>query len=543
MINKNVSINGMILAAGFGTRLQPVIGEIPKPLAKLKSTTSIIDSVVENLVVNNIIEITVNLHHKKDLIRNHLLSKYENVNFHFVVEDEILGTGGGIFNCKSYLEKSDYTLISNSDILHRFDLKKYIEKHIESEALVSLLVFENKDLRGFRYNENSELTGYSGEKVKKSDKVGTFTGVHIVSKEFFQLNHFKDQKRFFSIIDIYSKMILNKQKINVIQVDGMYWNDIGTKESFEQGKIDYDSLNYVREKFNEKIKSWEVVFKGASDKRVFRIELNNNNSFISISSPLSEEINSIKEFSNFLSGYQYPVPKVLFNKENWLLAEDGGEFSLLDTIKVKPNLKEKFYKQSIDAIKLLSGIDVEKFPTEHCYQTDEFDFENIEFDLKYFNKWYLENRLTDIDINKLSKSMYSEISKEPIVIMHRDFQSTNILIKNKLEIRIIDIQTMRKGYALYDLASLLFDSYVPFDKQFIEKMIDYYYDGEIQNLKGFYNTVLIRLLQNIGAFSRFSEKKFFKDKLIPCKFRLNWLFKEKKDYLSKVSVDLLSNLF
>ena len=44
--------------------------------------------------------------------------------------------------------------------------------------------------------------------------------------------------------------------------------------------------------------------------------------------------------------------------------------------------------------------------------------------------------------------------------MHRDFQSTNVLWKNE-RFSFIDFQGMRYGAGVYDLASLLFDPYVP----------------------------------------------------------------------------------
>ena len=52
-----------------------------------------------------------------------------------------------------------------------------------------------------------------------------------------------------------------------------------------------------------------------------------------------------------------------------------------------------------------------------------------------------------------------ELAQRPRVLVHRDFQSQNIIIRNG-QAHLIDFQGMRPGLAEYDLASLLFDPYV-----------------------------------------------------------------------------------
>jgi len=556
MNKKNFSINGMILSAGFGTRLKPIIGETPKPLAKLNFETAIIDTVIDNFLKSKISEITVNLHYKKEEIRDYLTSKFKQINFNFVNEKEILGTGGGILNCTNYLKKSDYTIISNSDILYNFDLNNCVQKHIQSQLPVSLLVFKNKDSRGICYNSQNKLTGFSGKNgeplyglqdfMSKDDFLGTFTGIHILSKEFFSSPEFSHNNGFFSIIDVYAKILLAGKKINIIPVDNFYWNDVGTPESFEKGKRDYAPFYHAKNLLSSEIKSWEVLFKGASEKQVCRIKYKDNSTVIATSTPSKKEVKAIYHFSNYLKNFNYPVPKVITKGENWLISEDGGEKNLLDILKTEKKLNKNLYKQAVDTIKLSTKLPLDKFPKEYCYQTTTFDFDNISADINYFNTWYTKGKLSKKDISTLAIQIFSELNQEQLSVMHRDFQSTNILINKENKLKVIDIQTMRKGYALYDLASLLFDSYIPFDIDFINDLVDYYFESETlkqSKEKTFYTAVLIRLLQNVGAFARFSEKTFFKDKLTPCKTRLKWLITEKANYIPSLSVKLLLDFF
>ena len=58
----------------------------------------------------------------------------------------------------------------------------------------------------------------------------------------------------------------------------------------------------------------------------------------------------------------------------------------------------------------------------------------------------------------------------PRVLVHRDFQSQNIIVRNG-QAHLIDFQGMRPGLAEYDLASLLFDPYVSFSREEGEELL------------------------------------------------------------------------
>ena len=64
-------IRGMILAAGFGTRLTPVTDHIPKPLLPVSGTT-LLDHAVAAFDRAGIDEVAVNSHHLGEMIADQL---------------------------------------------------------------------------------------------------------------------------------------------------------------------------------------------------------------------------------------------------------------------------------------------------------------------------------------------------------------------------------------------------------------------------------------------------------------------------------------
>src|SRR5207248_8692852 len=65
----------------------------------------------------------------------------------------------------------------------------------------------------------------------------------------------------------------------------------------------------------------------------------------------------------------------------------------------------------------------------------------------------------------------------PRVLVHRDFQSQNIIVRNGLAY-LIDFQGMRPGLPQYDVASLLYDPYVEFTDAERNQLIGYYLERQ-----------------------------------------------------------------
>jgi aminoglycoside/choline kinase family phosphotransferase len=101
------------------------------------------------------------------------------------------------------------------------------------------------------------------------------------------------------------------------------------------------------------------------------------------------------------------------------------------------------------------------------------------------------------------------LAKEPKVLVHRDFQSANILYSgdDREKPWLIDYQGMRPGPAAYDVAALLFDPYVPMDGTSRKLLIDL--ASKLSPAAPSPETVFFagvqRLCQAIGAFCRLSS--------------------------------------
>ena len=78
MSSKLTTKKALILAAGLGTRLAPITDEVPKSLVPVNGTP-ILFKQIENLIINDISDITIVSGYKADVLEDAVLKKYPEV--------------------------------------------------------------------------------------------------------------------------------------------------------------------------------------------------------------------------------------------------------------------------------------------------------------------------------------------------------------------------------------------------------------------------------------------------------------------------------
>ena len=170
-----------------------------------------------------------------------------------------------------------------------------------------------------------------------------------------------------------------------------------------------------------------------------------------------------------------PVPKLLDHDGPLGVyeQEDLGDLTLQHVLAdASPGQKVDLYREAIDEI-VQAQREAPKVPQRAvCFHT-AFDIEKLSWELHYFEKHFLElHRRVDLSVEDRSKlaegfhSLAAQIASWPRVLCHRDYHSRN-LMQHAGRLYWIDYQDARMGPATYDLASLLRDSYVTLDEEFV----------------------------------------------------------------------------
>jgi aminoglycoside/choline kinase family phosphotransferase len=214
----------------------------------------------------------------------------------------------------------------------------------------------------------------------------------------------------------------------------------------------------------------------ASTRRYYRVLENGESLVIALNpEPFDPEHLPFLVMRNLLAGWGVPVPEVraVDGERGIILQEDLGDHSLQESLNTaSPSSRQELYRQALDQLVVCQREAARAPQRAACFQI-AFDFEKLSWEMHFFWKHFLEN-YRKIDLTVEDRMMISdgfhrlcaEIASWPRVLTHRDFHSRN-LMSYKGQLYWIDFQDARMGPATYDLASLLRDSYVDLDEDFI----------------------------------------------------------------------------
>ena len=194
----------LVLCAGYGKRLNPLTLKNPKPLLKLNNLTLLENTInlIKKLGIN---EIKLNTFYLKDQIKIFIEEKNFDVKIE-IIEDgnEILDTGGGIFNMINSLNEENF-MVFNPDTVWSIDYLnciKEMENFYFSKKIKNILMVVNKDL-SFDKNLKGDFDLFDNQLNKKKINQYIFTGCQIINKKVFA----SIKNKSFSILYIWNNLI------------------------------------------------------------------------------------------------------------------------------------------------------------------------------------------------------------------------------------------------------------------------------------------------------------------------------------------------
>ena len=194
----------LVLCAGYGKRLNPLTLKNPKPLLKLNNLTLLENTInlIKKLGIN---EIKLNTFYLKDQIKIFIEEKNFDVKIE-IIEDgnEILDTGGGIFNMINSLNEENF-MVFNPDTVWSIDYLnciKEMENFYFSKKIQNILMVVNKDL-SFDKNLRGDFDLLDNQLNKKKLNQYIFTGCQIINKKVFA----SIKNKSFSILQIWNDLI------------------------------------------------------------------------------------------------------------------------------------------------------------------------------------------------------------------------------------------------------------------------------------------------------------------------------------------------
>lgn len=211
------------------------------------------------------------------------------------------------------------------------------------------------------------------------------------------------------------------------------------------------------------------------------------------------------------AGIPVPVVEVDSPEERFLVMEDWGDDSLQRKMRGRQDAELDWYRPVVAMLATLHTQGACRVETDGVELEKPFDAELYRWEHALFAGQLLQKRFGYEKLPDAVERELLDVSRRLMgghqVLVHRDFQSSNILFRGK-RFAFIDFQGMRFGAAAYDLASLLYDPYVKISPNSRTELLAEYSrcspaGGDAIGL--FYEGAVQRLVQALGAFGRLAS--------------------------------------
>ncbi len=552
----NTVKKAVVLAAGFGTRLRPLTFVQPKPLLPMWGIP-LLERILSLLESWGVEEIAVNAHWQAEKVRAYVLGRKGAAKVTIAEEPEILGTGGVLNPLRYFLGTEPFWLVNGDIVVEGLDPQALVDAYEKSGNFAGCWMSEAFGPRTIEADFEGRVCNWKSD-VAGDDGTYTYCGVALLGSKV--LDYVKPEG-FSSIVEAYEKaMMTDGQCVCGADPDGAYWADCGTLESYleahaalnpdrfdENPNVIFPGVKLVEsadlagcvvtgglvggvfertmlvgvDQMGEpslialaKALGWDPAdvaaeFLGArgSDRAFWRFVQGDDRAIVIAYDDAKRPENArYAHHAKLLAAAGVPVPRVLADlpDQKVLALEDLGADSLQNRATPRGANLVKLYTPVVKALRTLheKGTELvlreEGNVLEPAFGPDLYKWERDLFETYCVKERYGYEKLPDAVRAEL-EAVADVLTRQRPVLVHRDFQSSNVLYRADAEPVFIDFQGMRLGAAAYDLASLLYDPYVQIGEKERLALAKLY---PVEKLA--YGAVQ-RLVQALGAFGRLAS--------------------------------------
>jgi len=236
-------VDGLIFAAGLGTRLRPITDRMPKALVAVGGV-AMLERTARRLVAAGCDRLVVNVCPFADEIDAFVRAR-TGFGVEVVLSREApapLETGGGLLAARGLLRRDGPLLLHNADVYTDLPLAPLLAAHAASGALATLAVMDRPTSRRLLFDARGLLGRADDVKAVRLTvrppegpvaELG-FSGVHAIAPAL--LDRITETGTF-SILDTYLRLAGEGARILPFRADGCTWIDIGRNADLERAEL------------------------------------------------------------------------------------------------------------------------------------------------------------------------------------------------------------------------------------------------------------------------------------------------------------------
>jgi len=245
-------MKAVVMAGGFGTRIQPLTHSLPKPMLPIVNRPMMEHIIVKLRDELGIKEFVILLYFKPETIKDYFKDGSDwGIKIDYVLPDDDYGTAGAVKCAEEYLKDDNFVIVSG-DLVTDFDFTKIIDAHKVKSSQLTIALTPVEDPLQFGVVITDEE-----DKIEKflekpgwgevfSDTINT--GIYIIEPEI--LEFIPAETNFDFAKDLFPLLMDENITLYGPQVTG-YWRDVGNPYSYRdvyadilEGKVNFDFSGY-----------------------------------------------------------------------------------------------------------------------------------------------------------------------------------------------------------------------------------------------------------------------------------------------------------
>lgn len=221
-------MQAIILAGGFGTRLQSVVSNVPKPMAPINDKP-FLEYLMDELNCQGFDKVVLAVGYKRECIINYFGNKYKNIDIVYSIEESPLGTGGCVKQAIKFID-DDFVFILNGDTMFKIDFNEMSKLNALSIACKKMYNFD-------RYGEVNinelMITSFSEKRYVEEGYING--GIYYLPITVFDSFNISEK---FSLEKDFFEVYIKSLNIKAFLSDD-YFIDIGIPSDYAKAQYDF----------------------------------------------------------------------------------------------------------------------------------------------------------------------------------------------------------------------------------------------------------------------------------------------------------------
>lgn len=230
----------IVLAGGFGTRLRSVVHDLPKPMAPVDGKP-FLAYLLDYLAKQGFGHVVLSTGYMHEKIASHFGESHKGMRLSYAVENEPLGTGGGMMNAMQLCEDDEMAVL-NGDTLFRVDyaeLERCFRTHHADLAVVLRRVDDTSRYGSVSLCHDGRIEAFA-EKAASTGSGLINGGIYMLRRALFAKCGFDKIERFSFEKDLMQPFATRMPFYGL--ASNAYFIDIGIPKDYSRAQAEFPTL-------------------------------------------------------------------------------------------------------------------------------------------------------------------------------------------------------------------------------------------------------------------------------------------------------------